>query len=82
MEPTIFELTPEQRAEAEAYTAREDKAAFLNRHPVWNKPLALDFDGEHSAALEDARFRLAAAEVGAAPRQAGLKACGAQSGAA
>ena len=65
MEPKDIELTPEQHAEAAAYRDREDSAAFLNRHRDWNKPLALDFDGEHSSALEDARFRLAAAEVGA-----------------
>ena len=65
MEPKDIELTPEQHAEAAAYRDREDSAAFLSRHRDWNKPLALDFDGEHNSALEDARFRLAAAEVGA-----------------
>ena len=66
--PLRIHLTPEQQAEADAHRAKEDKAAFLARHPEWNKPLAPDFDGEHSAALEDAKERLAMAAVGALNR--------------
>ena len=66
--PLRIHLTPTQQAEADAHRAKEDKAAFLARHPEWNKPLAPDFDGEHSAALEDAKERLAMAAVGALNR--------------